>query len=214
MQKERENSTVAHATRYAFIADRALKRPAKFNHRQCGEDRILMIIKKAGLENLKELQEIGIESYLPHYQHLWQPGGIEWYMQHCFGDEVLQKELLDENIEYYIVADDENQSIGILKLVLQKPMPGSDVENALYLEKVYFIKEWTGKGAGQELLNFSINRAKKLSRECIWLMTMDTSLKPIASYERAGFTIHSRNRHASELIKEELRGMVVMKKLF
>lgn len=173
-----------------------------------------MKIKKARLEDLKELQAIGIESYLPHYGHLWNPGGLEWYMQFCFGDEALQTDLSDGNIEYYIIADDESRNIGILKLILQKPLPDSEVENALYLEKIYFIKEWTGRGVGQELLNFSVNRAKELGRDCIWLMAMDTSLKPIASYERAGFTIHSRNRHTSEMIKEELRGMVVMKKLF
>jgi diamine N-acetyltransferase len=175
-----------------------------------------MKIKKTSLDNLKELQEIGIRSYLPHYQHLWQPGGIEWYMQHCFGDAVLQKELTDENIEYYIAADDGNQNIGILKLVLHKPLPDSDVENALYLEKIYFIKEWTGKGVGRELLNFAISRAEELGRDCIWLKAMDTSVKPIAAYQRAGFTIHSRTLIDAEfeLIKEEMRGMVVMKKCF
>lgn len=175
-----------------------------------------MLIKKAHLENLKELQEIGIKSYLPHYQHLWQPGGIEWYMQHCFGDAVLQKELADENIEYYIVADDESRNIGILKLVLHKSLPDSDVDNALYLEKIYFIKEWTGRGVGQELLNFAVNRAQELGRYCIWLMAMDTSLKPIASYKKAGFTTHSRTHIDAtfELIKEEMRGMVVLKKCF
>src|SRR5688500_2286367 len=101
-----------------------------------------MEIKKAGLDELTALQAIGKNSYLPHYAHLWKEGGIEWYLQRCFGTEVLQSELEDQNIEYYIAAID-NRSVGILKLVLQKPLPDSDIENALYLEKIYFVKEWT-----------------------------------------------------------------------
>lgn len=169
-------------------------------------------IRKIGLEHLEELRDIGIKSYLPHYTHLWKEGGVEWYMNRCFSDEVLQFELSDPNIEYYI-TNAEGQNIGILKLVLQKPLPGLDIENALYLEKIYFVKEWTGKGIGRELMQFVFNRAKELNCDCVWLMAMDTSEKPIAAYKRAGFTINSYTRLGDEfeLMKEEFRGMVVMK---
>lgn len=170
-----------------------------------------MNIKKAGLSDLIELQGIGRRSYVPHYAHLWNAGGVDWYMRRCFGDEVLQSELADSNVEYYIVAD-EGESIGILKLVLQEKMPDSEIENALYLEKIYFVKEWTGRGVGRELMQIAFNRAEELKRECVWLTAMDTSDKPVAAYKRAGFAIHSRAQLDFELMKEEFRGMFVMKK--
>jgi diamine N-acetyltransferase len=169
-----------------------------------------MKIKKVGLENLRELQAIGVESYLPHYTHLWKPNGVEWYMNRCFGDENLKKELADKNIEYYII-ENEGENIGMMKLVLRKPLPDSEIENALYLEKIYFVKEWTGKGVGRKFIDFALHRAAELERGCVWLMAMDTSEKPIAAYQRAGFVIHSRTRLDFEVMKEEFRGMVVMK---
>lgn len=169
-----------------------------------------MEIRKIGLSEISRLQKIGELSYTPHYSHLWKPGGVEWYMDRCFSEGVLQKELADENIEYYIISA-ENEDIGILKLVLQKPLPDSEGENALYLEKIYFIKEWTGKGVGREIINFALERARALKKDCVWLMAMDTSDKPIAAYERAGFVMHSRTRLDFEIMKEEFRGMVVMK---
>ena len=174
-----------------------------------------MIIKKVSLADLKELQDVGIRSYLPHYMHLWREGGVDGYMRRCFADEVLESELSDSNIEYYI-AREKRQNIGFLKLVLHKPLPDSDIENALYLEKIYFVKEWTGKGVGRELIEFAFDRAKELKRDCVWLMAMDTSEKPIAAYERAGFTVSSYTRLGKEfeLMKEEFRGMVVMKSCF
>ena len=176
-------------------------------------DNLLMNIRKIGINQLYELQEIGVRSYLPHYSHLWKTGGVEWYMQRCFADETLRNELQDGNIEYYI-ASSQNEDVGILKLILQNPVPYSNIENALYLEKIYFIKEWTGKGAGRELINFTFRRAQDLGCECVWLMAMDTSDKPIAAYERAGFAIHSRTRLDFELMKESYRGMVIMKHCF
>ncbi|MDQ3321488.1 MAG: GNAT family N-acetyltransferase [Acidobacteriota bacterium] len=173
----------------------------------------MLNIKKAGLADLRELQAIGIDSYLPHYAHLWKENNAEWYLNKCFGDEFLQNELADANIEYYIISAEE-KNIGILKLVLRKPLPDSDIENALYLEKIYFIKEWTGKGVGRELINFTFERAGELNRECVWLVAMDTADKPVKAYERTGFTIHSRSRIDFEWMKDEFRGTLVMKKCF
>ncbi|HEY8559938.1 MAG TPA: GNAT family N-acetyltransferase [Pyrinomonadaceae bacterium] len=173
----------------------------------------MLEIKRADARNIDELRDIGIRSYLPHYSHLWKPGGVDWYMDRCFGDDALRKDFSDPNIEYYIIAD-ESQNVGILKLVLQKPLIDSAIVNALYLEKIYFIKEWTGKGAGGKLMRFTIERARELKRECVWLMAMDTAEKPISAYERAGFAVHSRTRLDFSFMKEEFRGMVAMKHCF
>ncbi len=170
-------------------------------------------ISKAGSADLRELQQIGIDSYLPHYAHLWKENNADWYLNKCFGDEFLAKEITDANVEYYIISAEE-KNIGILKLVLQKTLPDSDIENALYLEKLYFIKEWTGKGVGRELMNFTFERAKELNRDCVWLVAMDTADKPVAAYKRAGFVVHSRSQIDFELMKDEFRGTFLMKKCF
>jgi GNAT superfamily N-acetyltransferase len=169
-------------------------------------------VKKVGLPNLQELREIGIKSYLPHYAHLWKPGGIEWYINRCFGDEFLQMELDNSNVEYFII-ENNGEDIGMMKIVLEKPLPDSGIKNALYLEKLYFVKEWTGKGVGRVLIEFALQRASELDRDCVWLMAMDTSAKPISAYEKAGFKLdfYTTLGDEFELMKEEFRGMVVMK---
>jgi GNAT superfamily N-acetyltransferase len=168
-------------------------------------------IVRVGLSNLKELHDIGVKSYVSHYAHLWTAGGVEWYMNRCFSEDFLQKEIADPNVEYYIVEND-GERIGMMKLVLQKPVPNSEIENALYLEKIYFVKEWTGKGVGAQLIGFALRRAAESERECVWLEAMDTAAKPIAAYEKAGFTQHSRVCLSGEfsLMKKEFRGMIVM----
>ena len=172
-----------------------------------------MDVRKVGLSDLQELRDIGIGSYVPHYTHMWKPGGLEWYLNRCFGDDFLEKELVNENVEYYIISAAE-QNIGILKLVLQEPLPDSEIVNALYLEKIYFIKEWTGKGVGRELMNFVFERAKQMNRDCVWLVAMDTAEKPVRAYEKAGFTIHCHEFLDFELLKDEFKGTFVMKNCF
>lgn len=173
----------------------------------------MLNIRRAEAADLRELRAIGIDSYLPHYTRLWREDNADWYLEKCFGDEFLAEEVKDANVEYYIISADE-KNVGVLKLVLHKPLPDSDIENALYLEKLYFIKEWTGKGAGRELMNFTFERAKELKRECVWLVAMDTADKPVAAYKRAGFAIHSRGRIDFERMRDEFRGTFILKKCF
>lgn len=172
-----------------------------------------MNLRKVGLSDLQELREIGIESYVPHYAHIWKSNGLEWYLEKCFGIEFLQNEIADENVEYYVISAEE-KNIGVLKLVFNKSLPDSDIENALYLEKIYFVKEWTGKGVGREVMNFAFERAKETNCDCIWLVAMDTADKVIKAYERVGFTIHIHRFLDFPLLKDEYKGTFVMKKCF
>ncbi|MEO8072774.1 MAG: GNAT family N-acetyltransferase [Acidobacteriota bacterium] len=171
-----------------------------------------LTINKVGLSDLQKLRDIGIKSYLPHYAHLWKLHGIEWYMNRCFGEEFLKNEIVNPNVEYYIIEND-GENIGMMKLVLKKTLPDSKIENSLFLEKIYFVEKWLGKGIGRKLIEFALRRAAELNRECVWLTAMDTSKKPIKAYEKAGFAINSYTNLGEEfaLMKEEFRGMVVMK---
>lgn len=172
-----------------------------------------LTFQKAKIADLIQVQNIGAQSYLPHYPHLWKPGGVEWYLERCFGDSALESELQDPNVEYYLISNN-SENVGLLKLVLRKPLPDSDVENALHFEKLYFVENYTGKGFGQRFIRYAVERARELRRDCVWLTAMDTSAKPMAAYERAGFRLHTRFQLDFEMMKPEFRGMVVMKQCF
>lgn len=156
------------------------------------------------LADLLLTQQVGRETYEPYYPHIWKPGGLDWYMERCFGVETLATELVDPNLEYWLALDGNGQIVGFLKLVLKKPIPDHPLENALYLEKIYLMPTFFGKGAGQHLIEFAKQRAIKLCREAIWLMVMKCG--PVAAYERAGFQTIGETYWDFELLKKEERG--------
>ncbi|MBC7774448.1 MAG: GNAT family N-acetyltransferase [Phycisphaerae bacterium] len=121
----------------------------------------------------------------------------------CFGIETLTAELQDSNIEYWLVADASGQIVGFLKLVLQKSLPEHSIQNALYLEKIYLMPNFFGKGAGQHLIEFAKQRAIHLGREAIWLMVMKGG--PVGAYERAGFKTVGEVHWDYALLREEAR---------
>ena len=70
----------------------------------------------------------------------------------------------------------------------------------------------SGKGLGEIAFNLALDTARRLNKKIIWLTAMDSSIKPIAAYQRMGFEICGTKRLDFEQIKDEMRGMVIMKK--
>ena len=160
------------------------------------------------LDDLALTQKVGRETYEPYYPHIWNPGGLEWYMEECFGMSSLASELTDPGIEYWLAEDKEAKIIGFLKLIPLKQVPDHPITNALYLEKIYLMPAFFRKGLGQKLLEFAKKRASKLGRQAVWLMVMKNG--PVLAYEQAGFQIVGEVHWDFELLKEAERGGWVM----
>ena len=156
------------------------------------------------------LQYAGRATYEPYYPHLWKPGGLDWYMERCFGDETLRHEMADPNIEYLLAytTPEREELVGLLKLVLEKPVPGGLCGNALYLEKIYLMPFFFGKGIGQILIEYVLNRARALDREAVWLTVMKSGPRQV--YEKAGFETVGEAPIDFDLMKEAERGLWVM----
>ena len=170
-------------------------------------------IQNVGIESVALLSDVATYAYTDHYLHLWKNNNADWYINKCFTIEALTAELNDPNNVFYIVFENE-KPLGFFKIVLSNPLSIEGIleENALYLERVYFIKEAVGKGLGEIAFNFALDTARRLNKKIIWLTAMDSSIKPIAAYQRMGFEICGTKRLDFEQIKDEMRGMVIMKK--
>jgi ribosomal protein S18 acetylase RimI-like enzyme len=163
--------------------------------------------------DINTLQHIGRATYEPYYQHIWYPGGVEWYINRCFNPETLEKELNDPSIEYSLPTDEQGNIIGLLKVHPLYPTPDGSIEDALYLEKIYLMPDYFGKGMGQKLLQQVEQQAIALGRKAIWLQVMHNAAI-VEAYAKAGFRITGPTRFEFDLLKEEERdGWIMVKPL-
>ena len=161
--------------------------------------------------DLQRIQHYGRATYLPYYPHIWKEGGTDFYMEVCFGTETLQAQLNDPNIVYYLPETVDNQVVGLLKLQLLRSVPDSNVQEALYLEKIYLMPDFFGKGYGQKIMEFVVDMAKNLNRKAVWLTVMKTG--PEDAYLRAGFQRVGEVSYDFDLLKPEQRSGWVMVKM-
>ncbi|MCW3111083.1 MAG: family N-acetyltransferase [Segetibacter sp.] len=165
-------------------------------------------IKKLQAEDANFLSEVALKTYADHYLDLWYDDG-KWYLENFFSVERLMEEIKDENAEFYM-AFFKDSPVGFLKLNINAPLDGFESKNALELERIYLNKEAAGKGIGRQLVELTLKIAKENNKDLVWLKAMDTSEGPIAFYKKMGFVIKGTHRLKHSLMKEEMRGMVIM----
>lgn len=168
-------------------------------------------IKKIEAADADFLHKVALKAYADHYLDLWYDEG-KWYMENHFSIEKLTSEINDENARFFIPFYN-NSPEGFLKLNINAPLPAFDGQNCLELERIYLNKKATGKGIGKELVELTLQIAKQTNKDVVWLKAMDTSTGPICFYKKMGFTITGTYQLKHLLMKENLRGMVVMTKI-
>jgi diamine N-acetyltransferase len=166
----------------------------------------------AGPSDLELVQRVGNETYRPYFSHIWEEGGLEWYMEECFGNENLGRDLNNPTIRYLLPQTLEREIIGLLKVHPHRPMPDGPCDNAMYLEKIYLMPTYFKTGMGQRLLLLMDQYAHNLGRDGIWLQVMETG--PVASYKKAGYSVWKEIDFMFTPLKQDLRSGLVMYKLF
>lgn len=175
----------------------------------------MISLYRASVTDAEMISTLAKEIYKEHYLHLWHGDGAAWYMNtNAYALDKIENELIDKNSEY-IIAIENGRNVGYLKMVFTAVLSADDNRNAMEVERIYLHKASMGKGLGRKLMEFALEKARALKKEIIFLKTMDTSTEAIAFYKKVGYTICGSIQlplPEYSLMKEEYRGMVILKR--
>ena len=143
--------------------------------------------KAQRLQWIHDYLETGRQGYRDHYCHLWPGGNPNPYLTRNFTREILLQELGGPGLIHWIVYVDDRPA-GICKLDLERKSGTFHPGRALFLEKIYFRKEFTGKGLGSRVLQEIFALARREARTGVWLEAMQKG-PALAFYEKHGFKI-------------------------
>ncbi len=154
---------------------------------------------------------VGTKAYNQHYLHLWPDGNSSTYIQNSFTNEVLAKEAMDTNTRLFIIHL-KKSPVGILKFTLNEGLGPYSEEDALYVDKIYMLKEATGMGIGKKILQFISLRAKEMDKKIVWLDTMQKGAA-LNFYLKNGFEIYAETEVPFENAIESEKPMYVVVKV-
>jgi GNAT superfamily N-acetyltransferase len=166
-----------------------------------------MNVKACTTEDIGELIRVSIQSYQENYTYLWLDKG-EGYVRDNFNFDKLYAEMANANSVFFLVYW-EQKAVGYIKLNIDKGIDGFSAGESLELERIYFVREASGKGLGKGAIDFVMNFAKQRGKLVVWLKTMDSS-DALDFYKKRGFEIIGETRVSFPNIIEEYSGMYVM----
>jgi ribosomal protein S18 acetylase RimI-like enzyme len=173
-------------------------------------------IKKIDSSSAEVLSILAKSIYVHHYAHLWLAGGMDWYMnEFAYPISKIKSEIENENCLHYI-AYINDKPVGYLKININAAIEGGDKTKGIELERIYIDTTVVNKGFGTQLMNFVLDTAKSYQKEYIFLKAMDTAQLALQFYTKMGYEKVGAFRLSDttfHLMKEEYRGMFILKKL-
>jgi GNAT superfamily N-acetyltransferase len=168
----------------------------------------VITIKECKINQLDLLFEIAIQTYNDTYQYLWTDKGTA-YLDRFYKKSDFEKELSATAIFYFLIYD-EDLAVGFFKLRNNKLKLYPD-EKCLEIDKLYLLKEHSGKGIGKMVMEFIVSFCKTNKYSILSLKAMEESLAR-QFYTKHGFAAIEKYDLDYPNIKEEYRSILTMVK--
>ena len=142
--------------------------------------------KKCAIDELQILQKISIETFNETFKEQNSPENIKTYLDRAFNLKQLEKELSNNNSEFYFVYYND-EIAGYLKVNINEAQSEEMREDSLEIERIYIKREFQKYGLGKYLLNKAMEIAIEHNKKKIWLGVWDKNDNAIAFYKKMGF---------------------------
>ena len=143
-------------------------------------------IKKAGLTDIQELQKISKQTFFETFSEDNTEENMQKYLSEKFSTEKLTNEINNPYSWFFFVI--MNGAVaGYLKINAEDAQTELKDSNALEIERIYVLKDYYGKKAGQFLFDKAFEIAMERKAWYLWLGVWEKNLRAIHFYKKNGF---------------------------
>lgn len=132
--------------------------------------------------HLKDIVIISKQTYEETYPGYFDQNELEA----LFGEKTILDQLND-GCHYFFIARYGGRYIGYAKIFIEN--------TGATLDKLYFLKQFQGKGYGGQLLNKCLTYTCNLGFNCMKLYVHDQNTQAINFYMKNGFVLHEQKIH-------------------
>ena len=162
------------------------------------------------LEDQEKLFGLMSEIYPAAYADFWKED-CEWYLDLCFSQKNLAKELARSSAHYFFIKFNGFKA-GIFKYDFPLSPQQLEIPNAMKLHRLYLHSDLHGTGVAKALMNWLETEAKSKNLDFIWLEAMEQKQQAKIFYEKMGYQLALTYQLEFDLLKPEFRGIHIYKK--
>jgi ribosomal protein S18 acetylase RimI-like enzyme len=145
-----------------------------------------LTFRDANMDDAAELADIGRETFVETFGHLYPPADLKSYVADAYSIERMEKDIDNPDVEVRIAFSGRRMvaycKIGPVKLPIEV-----GPEPSLELHRVYVYQARQGVGVGRILLAWAIERARKRGAKNLFLGVWESNDRAIKMYESRGF---------------------------
>ncbi|MBW7889050.1 MAG: GNAT family N-acetyltransferase, partial [Bacteroidetes bacterium] len=130
--------------------------------------------------DIPQIQSVLFNTWVAAYAEFIPIQDIQWYFNNYYSESRF-REMADETTTWNFVAEIHGQLAGYARAKIH-----GDDKN-FYVESLYVLPEFQGKGIGIELLKICESYAKERNFSQVWLGVMEKNVKTLAWYKKLGF---------------------------
>lgn len=145
-----------------------------------------IIIRRVTTGDMMSLQKIGRQTFDETFSEVNSEENMTKYLEERFSADRLIWELNNTDSEFYFAVSG-NKVIGYLKVNSGVAQTELQDDKALEIERIYVLKEYYGKGAGQLLYEKALEIARHKKAGYIWLGVWENNLRAQKFYKKNGF---------------------------
>ena len=159
------------------------------------------------LNDLEALQNIGIQTFIETFASVNTKEDIDAYIASGFDSAKLTAEVNNPDSQFYFINIGK-KPIGYLKVNFGVAQTELQDTESLEIERIYVLKDFQGRKAGQLLFSKALEIAQKRKLKTVWLGVWEQNHKAIKFYEKNGFTVFDKH---SFLLGNDLQTDIMMK---
>lgn len=159
-----------------------------------------ILIKRVTLNDIEQLRKISRQTFSDTFSAVNTEENMKKYLEEELSVEKLTAELNNENSAFYFATMDD-KVVGYLKVNTGQAQTELKDGSGLEIERIYVLKEYHGKGIGQELYEQAIQIARQMNAEYVWLGVWEENLRAVNFYKKNGFV--EFDKHVFKLGDEE-----------
>jgi len=126
------------------------------------------------------VRDILLSTWLDTYSKIIPPEELKTYLNISCSNEKLE-ELLNDRFTKGIIAEVDEKPVGWLRTNINQ------TENKFYINQLYVLKEYQGKGIGKKLIKIAEEEALENNFNKIWLGVMSDNFPSVNWYKSLGF---------------------------
>lgn len=141
-----------------------------------------MIVKVSERDALKEIENLAAVTWHEHYGKLLPSGQIDFMLRKFLTVDAMARQMEHDNYSYYLIKDDDTSvSIGFMAL--------QESRGALFLSKIYLLKEFRGRGYGSQGFDFANKTAEEKGAGKVWLTVNKHNTGSYEIYLKRGYKV-------------------------